>query len=267
MSFTDHIQVLPMVEVGEPVNGAARANKRPAQLSASSSEALLPGMGVCLSSSIGNYRPLVALPSSASSVFYGIVPADAIPSAEEAAFNGETAGQVMPGKVFAVGVAAPEGAQWRVPLPSGTSTANAQAYWIFTGANAGKWATGTGLVSQVTRGTVVANNGDAVGLDVDSLPRIEVTSTASASGTATLLADKWNASAQHYAVAVASTDSADILLTFAGGSAHTVAAYSPATADITPIANDTAAVAATAVAVPGAYFRVAASTYTIVELT
>lgn len=249
MSVNNFTTAFSQVAVGDRISGSG---DRAAFLSASSSDVITAGMGVDLASGAiaGGYKPLIALPSSASGQFVGIVPRAAIPTAEEAALLGSTAGQLYPGKAFSAfrfGV-------FRVPITANV-TANNAAYLVFSGANAGKWAPSTGAVSQVTRGTVVPNNGDAVGLDVDSLPRIEVTSTASASGTATLIANAWNASAQHYAVAVASTDTNDVLLTFVDDQAHTVTAYSPATADVTPIANDTAAVAATARAVSGAFFR------------
>lgn len=95
---------------------------------------------------------------------------------------------------------------------------------------------------EVTSGTVVANAGDTVGLDVDALADLTVVSTASAAGTAILLQNAWNASAAHYAVATALAVGTAIQLTFKDHSGHTVASVSPATADITPIAETNAAV-------------------------
>ena len=92
-------------------------------------------------------------------------------------------------------------------------------------------------VSQVTTGTVVANNGDTVGVYIDGV-LISVTSTASASATATLIKNAVNASAFVNTKVVATTDSDDLILTFLDYETHTVTAYSPATADVTPIAND-----------------------------
>lgn len=104
--------------------------------------------------------------------------------------------------------------------------------------------------AQVTRGDVEFNGTDAVGLDVDSLPRISVASATSDDNTATLLRNAWNASAEHLAVATASIDLSGaesyIILTFKDTAAHTVTAYSPATADVTGITNTTANVAAVA---------------------
>ena len=101
-------------------------------------------------------------------------------------------------------------------------------------------------VSQVTRGDVVFNGTDDVGLDVDALPTLFVPSNTSDDQTAEDLRDEWNASAQHAAVATASIDTSGtesyIILTFLDDQAHTVVAYSPATADITGITNTTAAV-------------------------
>lgn len=134
------------------------------------------------------------------------------------------------------------------------------AYLVFSGADAGKWRNDDGgSAAQVTEGTVVANNGDTVGLTIDSLPNVTVTSTASASGTATLLANALNARADVFAILSATTNSDKVILTFKDTSAHTVAAVSPATADVTPITNTTTAVAATAALVPGVTFLRASS--------
>lgn len=101
-------------------------------------------------------------------------------------------------------------------------------------------------VAQLTTGTVVANNGDTVGLKVDALADLTVVSTASAAGTATLLRDAWNGSAAHAAVAEATISGADIILEFFDHTAHTVLAVSPAVADVTPINNTKTANDATA---------------------
>lgn len=96
---------------------------------------------------------------------------------------------------------------------------------------------------QITTGTVVANNGDTVGLTIDGLTDVTVTSTASASGTATLLkaaiALRDDLMALLWGV---DTSGADIILTFNDHSAHTVVAVTPATADVTPIVATNAAV-------------------------
>lgn len=107
----------------------------------------------------------------------------------------------------------------------------------------------TAGTAQVTRGDVVFNGTDQVGLDVDALPTLAVASDTDDDTTATALRDAWNASAQHAAAATASVDLSGaesyIILSFldGGAAAHTVTAYSPATADITGITNTTARVA------------------------
>lgn len=98
-------------------------------------------------------------------------------------------------------------------------------------------------VSQVTEGTVSANNGDAVGVKIDGVI-VEVVSTASASGTATLLKDAINADPFVKEKVVATTDTATLILTFTDYESHTVTAYSPNTADVTGITNTTDAAAA-----------------------
>ena len=269
MAFTDHLQVQPMVDVGEPVNGAARSASRSAQLSASSVEAITAGMGVCWSSSaIGNYRPLVILPTS-SAEFAGIVPLDAIPSDEEAALAGATADQIIPGKCFRVGVAHPEGAQWRVPLPAGTSTAGAQAYLIYSGANAGKWAISDLGTQPVYLGAVTSAGAGAIGFyatigGVQGVT-LSVTSVSAAVDSAALVA-LWNANAFYAAYGVATVGGTnDIVIT---GNAYTAISLTDASAGGNSIAmsTTTALVAPTARAITGARFRVAASTSTIVEL-
>ena len=196
MSFNTHTQVISQVQVGEPVNAAARAARVSAQLSGSSSEAIGPGFGVCRSSSApGNYPPLVELPT-ASHEFVGIVPRDAIPSDVEAAVAGDTAGQVRPGKCFAAGVASEEGSHWRVPLASGTSADGAQAYLIYSGADDGKWATSDLGVQPVYLLTVTSTGSDAIAFSASiggvagvTLSRTSDSAAADASG----LAAQWNA--------------------------------------------------------------------------
>lgn len=105
-----------------------------------------------------------------------------------------------------------------------------------------------GGTSQVTRGDVVFNGTDEVGLTVDGLT-ISVPSNTSDDQTATDLRDKWNAHPVAKGIATATIDLSGaesyIILTFKDRAAHTVVAYSPATADVTGITNTTAAVAAT----------------------
>ena len=251
MAITGTTTAYSQVAIGDPVN-CNLAHPNSAVLSAASSDVIGAGFGVDLASdAIGGYRELIALPSSASGIFHGIVPRRAIPSDEQAVLLGSSVDQLYPGQNLQVF----DHGSWRVPITENV-TALGAAYLVFSGANAGKFAAGSGAVSQVTTGTVVANNADQVGLDVDSLPRLEVTSTASATDTAVLLRDAWNARSDLAAVAVASAAAAVLTLTFLDDTAHTVVAYSPATADITPIANTATAVAAIARLVPGARWDV-----------
>lgn len=145
-------------------------------------------------------------------------------------------------------------------LPSSESVSKGDAaYLIFSGANAGKWRNDDGgSAVQVTRGDVVFNGTDAVGLTVDSTLTVQVASNTSDDQTATDLAYAWNDNAAAFALATATVDLSGsesyIILTFKDTSAHTVVAYSPATADVTGITNTTTAVAPTAAAVPGVTF-------------
>lgn len=110
--------------------------------------------------------------------------------------------------------------------------------------------------AQVTRGDVTFNGTDLVGLAVDSLPDLTVPSNTSDDQTAADLRDKWNNSAQHFAAALATIDTSGaeswIILAFkdSGAAAHTVAAVSPATADVVTITNTTARVAPVAASRP-----------------
>lgn len=109
----------------------------------------------------------------------------------------------------------------------------------------------TADITGITNTTAaVAAVADDVGLSVDSLPDLYVASITDDDTTAAALRDEWNASAQHAAVATASIDTSGatslIVLTFLDDQAHTVTAYSPATADVTSITNTTTSVEATA---------------------
>jgi hypothetical protein len=123
-------------------------------------------------------------------------------------------------------------------------------YWICTGTDAGKWRADDGSTSQVTQGDVEFNATDDVGLIVDGFGPLFVASNTSDDQTATDLRDAWNADPAFAAIATASIDLSGaesyIVLTFLDDQAHTVTAYSPATADITSITNTTTAVAASA---------------------
>jgi hypothetical protein len=103
--------------------------------------------------------------------------------------------------------------------------------------------------SQVTRGDVESNGTDLVGWAVDDLDDLTVPSNTDDDTTAQDLADAWNESEAHAAVATASVDLSGAeswaVLTFLDDQEHTVAAVSPATADITSITNTTTAVAST----------------------
>lgn len=105
---------------------------------------------------------------------------------------------------------------------------------------------------QVTRGDVVFNGTDAVGLTVDGYT-VSVASNTSDDQTATDLRNALNADAFMATKATASIDLSGtpsyIILTFLDYEEHIVVAYSPATADVTGITNTTEAEAPVAQAV------------------
>jgi len=269
MTVSTHIQGILQAAIGEAGNGIARENTRPALLSASSVEAITAGLGVCWSSSaLGDHHPLVILPTLAGE-FAGIVPADAIPSNAEAALYGSTAGQVRPGKAFCVGVADPRGAKWIVPLAAGTSTAGNQAFLVYSGANAGKWAISDLGVQPVYLLEVVSGGSDAVGFSatIGGVAGVSLSKTSvSAAADAPALAALWNANAYYRAFGVATVGgSNDVVIT---GNAYTAISFTDTSTganSITP-STTTALVAPTARAIPGARFRVSSATKTVLEL-
>ena len=103
-----------------------------------------------------------------------------------------------------------------------------------------------GGANQVTQGDVEFNATDAVGVTVDGYT-VSVASNTSDDQTATDLKAAWDADAYALTKATASIDLSGtesyFILTFLDNSTHIVAAYSPATADITSITNTTAAAA------------------------
>jgi len=135
----------------------------------------------------------------------------------------------------------------------------ATVYAVRTGARKGWSRKNDGGTSQITTGTVVANNGDTVGLTISGKPDVTVTSTADATATAVLLRNAINARADLLALLSepASNAAAVLTLKFAGYAAHTVVSVSPATADVTPISSTTP-VAATAVATKSKFMQPAA---------
>ena len=104
--------------------------------------------------------------------------------------------------------------------------------------------TTSGAASQVTRGDVEFNGTDEVGVTVDGYT-VSVPSNTSDDQTATDLKAAWDADAFALTKATASInlDGAEsyFILTFLDNIEHIVAAYSPATADVTVITNTTAA--------------------------
>lgn len=126
---------------------------------------------------------------------------------------------------------------------------------VESGKQLGAFRTDAGGLVQITTGTVVPTNGETVGLTFDSLPDVTVTSTADGTATALLLRNAINARADLAAIVTASATGAVLALTFKDFADHNVVAVSPATADVTPIANTQDAKVAQAVAVEGEFVQ------------
>lgn len=135
-------------------------------------------------------------------------------------------------------------------------------YCVVTGVRKGYCAKAAGGAVQVTRGDVVFNGTDDVGLVVDGLAPVFVASNTSDDQTATDLRNKWNGLPQYLAIATASIDLSGaesyIILTFKDNAEHTVASHTPATADVVSITNTTEASAATAIATKSTFLTPAA---------
>ena len=220
-----------------------------------------PGMGVCIDTAAPGGAEIltVKLPTTAveAARCVGIVGAPIFGYSPDAisadGYNPELG--IPPGKAFAL-----HREDYIRLATVGEITKDADAALIFSAANRGMWMVGTagGGTPQVTRGDVVFNGTDLVGLAIDGGTPLAVASNTSDDQTATDLMNAWNANAAYAAIATASIDLSGtpsyIILTFLDNAVHTVAAYSPATADVTGITNTTAAVAATAAVVPGVRF-------------
>jgi hypothetical protein len=206
----------------------------------------------------------IVKPSSIDDVFAGVIfrtPSSGIPDASVMALDPDyDVTYLPPGFAYSLG--------WRdmgvcVEYVGAAPAETDPVYWVVVGANAGKFAASDGgasqvtqgdvasnyvaPVAQVTRGDVVFNGTDQVGLNVDGLAPLAVASDTSDDITAAALMTAWNANPAYFAVATATINTAGaesyIILTFNDDLVHTVTAYSPATADITGITNTTAAVA------------------------
>lgn len=94
----------------------------------------------------------------------------------------------------------------------------------------------------VITGTCVPNSGDSVGLQVDSLAPLNITSGATAAADADAFAAAWAASPEHAAIGILNAVGDDVVVWFFDSATHTVTAISPATADVTPITTTNAAV-------------------------
>jgi len=209
------------------------------------------GMGVVRDTAPSINNNKVRKPSSLSDDFMGVLvynPGSAIPAMMVAEANVTyDAGYLMPGMPYH---AARENVEMLVEFIGADPAVGDEVFFIMEGDDAGLWSTTDGGASQVTRGDVVFSTTDPVGYAVDALPDLTVASDTSDDITATALRDAWNGSAQHAAVAVMTVDTSGAesyaILSFIDTAVHTVAAVSPATADIVGITNTATAVAANA---------------------
>lgn len=130
-------------------------------------------------------------------------------------------------------------------------------YCVATGSRKG-WSTkSSGGIAEVKTGTVVANNGDTVGL-VFAEATQNVVSTASASGTASLLATAVNNNATLAPLYSVAVNGNDVVVTKKSPGTFTMTANSPATADVTPITTTTVGAAASAILTKSTFLTPAA---------
>ncbi len=214
------------------------------------------GMHVAKRAAIGTVFDVMGQPSALTDIFAGVLiryPGSGPFTDTQQIILGQSTEWLPTNRSYILGVS---GISPVVQFVGTAPTVLDKVYRVCTGANYGKFAASDLGVAQVTRGDVVFNATDDVGLTVDSLPPLFVPSNTSDDQTAADLRDAWNASAQHFAVATATIDTSGsesyIILTFKDYATHTVVAYSPATADITGITNTTIAIAASAVLLPNA---------------
>lgn len=253
MSVNDFTVGFSQVQIGDRISGGGSDSARMALLGAGSSDSIEAGFGVDLASgAVGSYKPLCALPTSAGE-FLGVVPRSAIPTTEEAALLGSTAGDVAPGTSFG----AYRYGRVRVPIIENV-TANAAAFLVISGANQGKWGVSDGGTQPVYLLELTSSGSDSIGFTATiggvagvSLARTSTTQAADALD----LAAQWNSDAFYSDYGVATVDgNDDVVIT---GNALTAITFTDDSTVGNSIAdsNTTALVAATAKAIPGAFFR------------
>lgn len=253
---------------GHPIDGRARLSVtgNPGLLGADSSDVVEAGMGVVVrAEAIGNYEPLFKLPDSADFEFKGIVPESAIPSPEVAALLGVTSGRVPPGTHTGLGNAG----MWRVPLAAGTTTANAPAFLVFSGANAGKWAI-SDLGTQPDYELALTSAGaNAIGFSATiggvTGPNLTFTSVDKATDAAALV-NAWNSDAFYLSKGIAEVIAGnDIAI---NGVSYEAIAFTDTSTGANAVADSVtqALVAPTAARIEGAFYRVASATASIVEI-
>ena len=138
---------------------------------------------------------------------------------------------------------------------TGEVAQNDPVFLDYSSVNGGKFGNASGAVSQVTELTFAngGGGGTAAG-DFDGLPIITVTDDTDDATNAAAWADAFNANAQYAAIASASAALAVVTVSFTDSAAHTFTDASAGGPDITA-ADATAAVAPTALLVPGARFK------------
>jgi hypothetical protein len=198
MSVNDFTTAFSQVAIGDPVDCNPIESAVGVILSASSTDAIEAGFGVDYAAgAMPGYKGLIQLPASAAGLFAGIVPRSAIPTPQEAALLGSTAGEIPPGRCFD----AFDKGKWRVPV-TGNVTTLGQAYLHFSGANAGEWGPSDGGTQPVYLLAITSTGADTIGFTgtIGAVAGVSLSvSSVSAAADSAALAAAWNANAYYAA--------------------------------------------------------------------
>lgn len=246
---------LPVLNPGDLFEGSFR--DRAGLLPASSTDVILAGMGVDVDVVLGGYNSnAIKLPTAASGTFAGVISSHCIKTPLEIALLGGTVDRVVPGQ----DVLLHTGDHGVVVLIVQNVSALADAYLVFSGADAGKFRGDDAGTYPIYKLTLVSAGAGAIGFSVTvngQTSSIFTKTSVSKAADALYLAAAYNDSALAAAYGAASVDgSNDIVITASSYYAHTFTDASAGGNSITPSTTQPM-VAPTARIVPGAKWGIA----------